>query len=86
MIDVYRVPTIIDYVNLKSKQMQLHRQEHILLRQIEIARRELHLRRSQWQHHPETIIHPWKSLGNPSSMLFRRQCQTWTNRTDDIQE
>lgn len=66
----YRVPSIHDYIELKSKQLNLLHQEHIWQRKVEIAERELHLRQIQLSKYPEEIIHPWKYLQNPSSILF----------------
>ncbi|CAF5183933.1 unnamed protein product, partial [Rotaria magnacalcarata] len=40
----YRVPSIINYVDLKSKQISLYRQIHTWERKVQIAERELHLR------------------------------------------
>ena len=73
MILSYRVPSVIDYVHLKSKQLDLHRQEQTWQRKVELAERELHLRRTETRHHPEKIIHPWKYLENPSPYLFHRR-------------
>ena len=70
----YRVPSIIDYVNLKAKQLQLHHQLDIWQRKVELVEREVRLRRLDLQRHPERIFHPWKSIGNPSSILVEQFC------------
>lgn len=69
----YRVPSINNYVNLKSKQIHLHRQKHVWERKVQIAERELHLRQTEMKHNPEKIIHPWKYLENPSPILYYRR-------------
>ncbi|CAF1244578.1 unnamed protein product [Rotaria sp. Silwood1] len=70
MIISYRVPSINNYVDLKSKQINLYRQIHAWKRKVEISERELHLRQIELINYPEKIIHPWKYLQNPSSILF----------------
>ncbi len=80
----YRVPSIINYVDLKSKQINLHRQKHAWERKVQIAEHELHLRQIEANHNPEKIIHPWKYLQNPSPILFYQRYQTSVNRTNEI--
>ncbi len=80
----YRVPSIINYVDLKSKQIYLHRQEYAWQRKVQIAERELHLRQIDVKHNPEKIIHPWKYLQNPSSILFYQYYKTSSNRINEI--
>ncbi|CAF0835342.1 unnamed protein product [Didymodactylos carnosus] len=67
----YRVPSINDYVNLKYKQLNLHRQFAVWKRKVQIAERELRLRRTEANRYPERIIHPWKSLKNPDMRLLK---------------
>ena len=83
MILSYRVPSVIDYVHLKSKQLDLHRQEQTWQRRVEIAERELHLRRMETRQQPETIIHPWKYLENPSPYLFHRRYTAASQRMNN---
>lgn len=66
----YRVPSIFNYVELKSKQQNLYRQISAWERKVQIAERELHIRENDLSYHPEKILHPWKYLENPSSILF----------------
>lgn len=73
MAITYRVPSIHEYVELKSKQLNLAHQQHIWQRKVEIAERELHLCQNQFNKYPERIIHPWKYLQNPSAILFSQQ-------------
>ena len=80
MILSYRVPSINNYVDLKSKQLNLHRQKHAWERKLQIAERELHLRQIEMIHNPEKIIHPWKYLQNPSPVLFYKRYKTSMNR------
>ncbi len=82
----YRVPSIINYVDLKSKQINLHRQKHAWERKLQIAERELHLRQIEAIHNPEKIIHPWKYLQNPSSILFYKYYKTSANRVNEQHE
>jgi hypothetical protein len=84
MIVSYRVPSINNYVDLKSKQIDLHRQIYAWERKVQIAKRELHLRQIDVIHNPEKIIHPWKYLQNPSSILFYKYYKTSVNRTNEI--
>ena len=79
----YRVPSILNYVDLKSKQIHLQRQQHAWERKVQIAERELHLRQTEVIRHPEKIIHPWKYLQNPSPMLFYQRYTTSPNRTNE---
>jgi predicted Rossmann fold nucleotide-binding protein DprA/Smf involved in DNA uptake len=79
----YRVPSIIDYVNLKSKQINLHRQVHAWERKVQIAEREMHLRQIEAVHYPEKIIHPWKYLQNPPPVLFYKRYKSAANRTNE---
>ena len=83
MIGSCRVPSINNYVNLKSKQIHLHRQRHAWERKVQIAERELHLRQTEVKHNPEKIIHPWKYLQNPSPILYYRQYKNSSNTTDE---
>lgn len=83
MIASYRVPSINNYVNLKSKQIHLHRQRHTWERKVQIAERELHLRQTEVNHHPEKIIHPWKYLQNPSPILYYRQYKSSSKTIDE---
>jgi hypothetical protein len=80
----YRVPSIINYVDLKSKQINLHHQKYAWERKVQIAERELHLRQIEAMHNPEKIIHPWKYLQNPSPILFYQHYKTSINRTNEI--
>jgi hypothetical protein len=75
----YRVPSITNYVDLKSKQINLNHQKHAWERKVQIAERELHLRQIESIHYPETIIHPWKYLQNPSPILFYKLYKTSVN-------
>jgi len=84
MIVSYRVPSIINYVDLKSKQINLHRQIYAWKRKVQIAERELHLRQNEAINNPEKIIHPWKYLQNPSSIIFYKYYKTSVNRTNEI--
>ncbi|CAF2712638.1 unnamed protein product [Rotaria sp. Silwood2] len=86
MITSYRVPSINNYVDLKSKQINLYRQIHAWERKVEIAERELHLRQIESINYPEKIIHPWKYLQNPSSILFYKRYKTLSNRTNEQYE
>lgn len=70
MMISYRVPSILNYVQLKSKQNNLHRQIYAWKRKLEIIERDLHLHQIEILHNPEKIIHPWKYLQNPSPILF----------------
>ncbi|CAF4268677.1 unnamed protein product, partial [Adineta steineri] len=54
----------------------IHAWEH----KVQIAERELHLRQIDAIHYPEIIIHPWKYLQNPSSILFYKHYNTSLNR------
>ena len=76
----YRVPSILDYVDLKSKQIHLHRQVHAWQRKVQIGEREFHQRQIDTIRYPEKIVHPWKYLENPSSILFYQNA----NRTNEI--
>lgn len=80
----YRVPSILNYVDLKSKQIQLHRQEHVWQRKVQIAEREFHLRQIDAIHNPEKIIHPWKYLQNPSSILFYQHSNPSSHQINEI--
>ena len=71
----YRVPSILNYIDLKSKQINLHRQRQIWERKVQIVEHELHLRQIESMKYPEKIIHPWKYLQNPSPILFHQQYQ-----------
>ncbi|CAF3827340.1 unnamed protein product [Adineta steineri] len=82
----YRVPSIINYVDLKTKQINLHRQIRAWERKVQIAERELHLRQIDAIHYPETITHPWKYLQNPSSILFHKHYNTSLNRINQENE
>lgn len=73
MILSYRVPSIINYVDLKSKQINLHRQIQTWQRKVQLAEHELHLREIESMNNPEKIIHPWKYLQNPSPILFHQR-------------
>ena len=68
-----RVPSINNYVDLKSKQIHLRRQRQAWERKVQIAERELHLRQTEAIRNPEKIIHPWKYLQNPSPILYYQQ-------------
>jgi hypothetical protein len=80
----YCVPSITNYVDLKSKQLNLHRQKHAWERKLQIAEREFHLRRNEAIHNPEKIIHPWKYLQNPSAILFYKRSKTSPNRANEM--
>jgi hypothetical protein len=84
MIVSYRVPSIINYVDLKSKQINLHRQIYAWKRKVQITERELHLRQNQAINDPEKIIHPWKYLQNPSSIIFYKYYKTSINQVNEI--
>ncbi|CAF0829898.1 unnamed protein product [Rotaria sordida] len=86
MIISYRVPSINNYVDLKSKQINLYRQIHAWERKVEIAERELHLRQIESINYPEKIIHPWKYLQNPSSILFYKRYKLSNNQTNEQNE
>ncbi len=60
------------------------RQEYAWQRKVQIAERELHLRQIDVKHNPEKIIHPWKYLQNPSSILFYQYYKTSSNRINEI--
>lgn len=75
-MNAYRVPSINNYVDLKSKQIHLHRQRHAWERKVQIAEREYHLRQTETIRNPEKIIHPWKYLQNPSPILYYHQYKT----------
>lgn len=75
MNSVYRVPSIDNYVNLKSEQINLHHHIQAWQRKLQIAERELHIRQYESIHPPEPIIHPWKYLKNPSSIIFYKHYQ-----------
>ncbi|UJR31385.1 hypothetical protein I4U23_018879 [Adineta vaga] len=82
----YRVPSIPNYVDLKSKQINLRRNIHVWERKVQIVQHELHLRQIETIHNPEKIFHPWKYLQNPSSVLFYQHYQTSSNRITEIHE
>lgn len=77
----YRVPSILDYVRLKSKQVHLHRQLKSWQRKLEIGEREIHQRRIDLIFHREKISHPWKSLDNPSSVLVEEISASFVRST-----
>lgn len=76
LIATYRVPSINDYVNLKSKQINLHRQVETWNRKLQLVEHELRLCQIENQRNPEDIVHPWKSLKNPSQLLFHQRCKS----------
>ena len=80
----YRVPSILDYVDLKSKQIHLHRQVHAWQRKVQIGEHEFHQRQIDSIHHPEKIVHPWKYLQNPSSILFYQHSNSFSHRTNEV--
>ncbi|CAM4882047.1 unnamed protein product [Rotaria socialis] len=82
----YRVPSIINYVDLKSKQINLYRQMHTWERKVQIAERELHLRQIESMNYPEKIIHPWKYLQNPSPTLFYQRYKIYGDRANEQNE
>ncbi|CAF3939876.1 unnamed protein product [Rotaria magnacalcarata] len=82
----YRVPSIINYVDLKSKQISLYRQIHTWERKVQIAERELHLRQMESMNYPEKIIHPWKYLQNPSPTLFYQRYKISGDRANEQNE
>ncbi|CAF0920922.1 unnamed protein product [Adineta ricciae] len=79
----YRLPSIVNYVDLKSKQTNLHNTLHIWQRKVQIAEHELELRRIESHRYPEQIFHPWKYLQNPSSLLMYQHYHSPSTRTND---
>ena len=82
----YLVPSITNYVDLKSRQINLHRQKHAWERKVQIAERELHLRQIEAMRYPEKIAHPWKYLDNLSSVLFYKRYNISSNRRNEQNE